>query len=73
METRSGLVSYLLVMVEHQEGEHNCRGPLEGERGPIPTQGLLSLGFQSQEEEFPQNLTIKLSGECGCLGEREET
>lgn len=53
------------MVVEHQEGELDCRGPSEETRGLTPTRGLPSSGFQSREEEFPQNLTVKINGDSG--------
>lgn len=49
-----------------------CRDPPEGTRGRSPTQGFPSPGFQSwAEKEFPQNLTVKFSGDSSRLGEKE--
>lgn len=61
------------VVVEHQEGERSYRGPPDGERGPSITQGLPSPESQLREEEFPQNMTVKISGDYGHLGEMEGT
>ena len=64
----NGLVLHLYV-IEQWHGKHSYRGSHEGMRGPCPTQELSSPGFQSREEEFLQNMTVKIGGDSGHLGE----
>ena len=40
-------------------------------RGLNPTQALPRLEFKSQEKEFPQNMTVRTSGDSGSLNEKE--
>lgn len=59
------------MVVEYQEKEYGFRGLSNGMRGPSPTLGFPSPGFQSQKEEFLQNLNVKINGDSGHLGERK--
>lgn len=62
-KTENGLALHLHVAAEHREGYLDCGGPPGGARGPSPTPGHPSPGFQYQEEKSPQNLAVKSNGD----------
>lgn len=53
--------------------DSDYRGPPEGSRGPSPTEGLPSPGFLCLEEEFPQNVTVKIGEDSKRSDESEGT
>lgn len=71
METRSRLVLYPWMAVECQEST-TAEAPPERTKGPSPTHGFPSPEFQTQEEEFPQNLTANISGKSGVWVRQKE-
>lgn len=51
--------------------DSDYRGPPKGAKDLNLIQRLPSPGFSYQEEEFPQNLTVKISGDSDHLGEKK--
>lgn len=70
-ETENELTPHPRVVVEHWEGYLSCGGSSGGSRGPSPTPGPPSPGFQCWEEDSQQNLAMKISRNSGHSGETE--
>lgn len=71
VETQNRLIPHLHVAFQHLKNSSAVEIPRRGVKGSSPTPRLPDPGFQYQEEEFPQNLAVKISGDSDYPSETE--